>query len=124
MHGCDSPLQSRVNRSMEEKVIVTVCGLPELLKAIFNQIRLKSVTAVKCLPQTIETILVNVGYSTGYGRGTAQNLPQTATSVTIPSSSSFEGCRFAALSQNTSTANQFAFAHEYSWAHINPYAMH
>ena len=32
----------------------------------------------------------------------------------------FESCRFAAVSHNTSTAIQFAFAHEFSWAHIDP----
>ena len=35
------------------------------LKASFQPIRLRGVTAVKRLPQTIETILVYVGYSTG-----------------------------------------------------------
>ena len=59
--------------------------------------------AVKRSPQTIETIIVNVGYSTGYGRSTAQNLQPSI----------FEGCRFAAVSQNTANANQFAFALEY-----------
>ena len=83
------------------------------LKSNFHQIRLRSVKAVKrfylfVLPQTIETILVIVGYSTGYGRGTAQNRPQTGTMLTILASSIFEGCWLAALSQNTSTANQFA----------------
>ena len=37
--------------------------------------------------------------------GTARNRPQTGTSFTICASSIFEGCRFAAVSQNTSTAS-------------------
>ena len=72
----------------------------------------------------IDRIKVNVGYSTGYGTGMARNRPPTGTSFTILASSIFESCRFAAVSQNTSKANQFAFAHEFSWAHIDPYAIH
>ena len=69
------------------------------LQANFHQIRLRSVTAVKRSPQRLESILVNVGYSTGYGRGMAQNRPQTGTSFTILASSISESCRFAAVSQ-------------------------
>ena len=58
----------------------------------------------------IDSIKVNVGYSTGYGTGMARNRPPTGTSFTILASSISESCRFAAVSQNTTTANQFAFA--------------
>ena len=71
----------------------------------------------------MKTNIVNVGYSTGYGRGTARNRPQTGTLFTIRASSICESCRFPAMSQNTSTANQLAFSHEYSWAHIDPYGV-
>ena len=84
------------------------------LKANFHWNRHGSGTAANRSPKIIETIKVNVGYSTGYGTGTARNRPQTGTSFTILASSISESCRFAAVSQNTTTANQFAFAHEYS----------
>ena len=84
------------------------------VKANFHWNRHGSGTAANRSPKIMETIKVNVGYSTGYGTGTARNRPQTGTSFTILVSSISESCRFAAVSQNTTTANQFAFAHEYS----------
>ena len=90
------------------------------LKANFHWNRHGSGTAANRSPKIIETIKVNVGYSTGYGTGTERNRPQTGTSFTILASSISESCRFAAVSQNTTTANQFAFV----YAHIDPYAIH
>ena len=54
------------------------------VKANFHWNRHGSGTAANRSPKIIETIKVNVGYSTGYGTGTARNRPQTGTSFTIP----------------------------------------
>ena len=80
-------------------------GCRSVLKANFHQNCQGSATAVNRSPKIIETVVVNVGYSTGYGRGTARNRPQTSTLFTIRASCIFESYRFEALSQNTSTAS-------------------